>query len=92
MGGLVGTVLWKHGHPTRSIAESGVGPVDLPRRQGSGPKGDSATSQITRPGWIIIVSEATKPGEGVFSRCGSQSIPIPEFLFNQKSFSVYSVI
>ena len=62
--GLVGTVPWEHGH----ITESRVGQVDLLRRQGSGPKGDSATSQMTRPGWIIIVSEATKPGEGVFSR------------------------
>ena len=70
-GGLVGTVLWEHGHPTRSIAESRVGPADLPRRQGSRPKGDSATSQMTQPAWIVIVSEATKPGEGVLSRCGS---------------------
>ena len=67
-GGLIGTVLWEHGHPMRSTAEKRVGPADLPRRQGFGPKWDSATSQITRPGWIIIVDEATKPGEGVFCR------------------------
>ena len=67
MGGLVGTVLWEHGHPMRSTAESRVGP-DLSRRQGSGPKGDSSTSQMTRHGQIIIVSETMKPEEWVFSR------------------------
>ena len=70
-GGLVGTVLWEHGHPKRSITESRTGLADLSRRQGYGPKGDSAISQMTRPGWIIIVSEVTKPGKGVFSRCVS---------------------
>ena len=40
----------------RSGTENWVGPVD------------SATCQMTRPDWIIIVSEATKPGEGGFSR------------------------
>ena len=92
MGGLVGTVLWEHGHTMRSITESRAGLATLPRRQESGPKGDSAISQMTRPGKIIIVSEAMKPGEGVFSRCGLQSLPIQEFLFNQKLFPVYRVI
>ena len=76
----------------RSITESRAGPADIPRRQVSGPKGDSATSQMTRPHLIIIVSEATKPGEGVFSRSGLQSLLIPEFHFNQKFFPVYRVI
>ena len=54
----------------RSIIENRVGLADLPRRQGSGPKGDLPTSQMTSPCWIIIVSETMKPGEGVFSRGG----------------------
>ena len=67
IGGSICTVLWEYGHPTRSVTENSAGPAALPRRQGLGPKWDSATSQITRPGQIIIVSEAMKPGEGVFS-------------------------
>ena len=91
MGGLIGTAIWEHGHP-RYITESRVGLVNFPRRLGSGLKWDSATSQMTRPGQIIIVSEAMKSGEGMFSTCGLQSLPIPEFLFNQKFLPVYRVI
>ena len=68
IGGPICTVFREHGHPIRSVTENRVGPADLPRRQGLRPKWDSGTSQMTRPGWIIIVSEAMKPGEGVFSR------------------------
>ena len=54
-------------------------------RQGSGPKGDSATSQMTRSGQITIVSEAMKPEEGVFRRGWSQFLPIPEFVLIRNS-------
>ena len=73
----------------RSIAGKRVGLADLPRRQGLGPKWDSTTSEMTRPGWIIIVSGALKPGEGVFSRGGHDLFL---FLFNQKFIPVYRVI
>ena len=52
----------------RSVTENRVELADLPKRQGLGPKWDSATSQMTRPGWIKIVSEATKLAQGGFSR------------------------
>ena len=67
-GGPICTLLWEYGYPMRSVTENRLGLADLPRRQGLGPKWDSASPQKTRPGRIIIVSEATKPGEGVFSR------------------------
>ena len=90
--GPISSVLWEHGHSTRPITENRVGPANLSRRQGPESKWDSATSQMTRPGQIIIVSEATKHGEGVFSRQGSRFLPFPEFLVNQKFFPVYRVI
>ena len=68
IGGLIWIVLWEHGHPMRSVMENWVGLADSPRRWELGPMWDSATSQMTRPGQIIIVSEATKPGEGMLSR------------------------
>ena len=68
IGGLTCTIFLEHGHPMRSVTENWVGLADIPRRQGSEPKWDSTTSQMTRPGWIIIVSKAMKPGEWVFSR------------------------
>ena len=66
----------------RSVTENLVGLADFPRRQGSSPKWDSATSQMSRPGWIIIVSEATKLGDGCSVGEGHDL-----FLF-QNSFSI----
>ena len=68
IGGPICTVLWEHGYPTRSVTENWAEPVDFSKRQGLGPVWDSATSQMMRPGQILRVSEAIKPGEGVFSR------------------------
>ena len=52
----------------RSVTGNWVELADFPRTQGLGPMWDSANSQMTTPGLIIVATEATKSGEGVFSR------------------------